>query len=97
MKPTARNGVKGMFMLFNKYDYLININHPQILPLYIKYKENKIWGPLSDEERLNFERAICNRSKFKADFNKWVDDNRYICPGRVDFIVERIRGDSGGK
>ena len=98
-KPKQKSGVSGMFLMFGKYDYLINISHPQILPLYFKYKEKKdipTWCPLSDLERLDFEKAICNRSKYKADFDKWIEDNRWICPDRIDKIVERVRGDAHG-
>lgn len=42
----------------NKYGYKINITHPDIKPLYQRFKKWKgiaDWCPLSDAERLEFE------------------------------------------
>lgn len=41
--------------------YQIQVNHPEILPFFKKFKEEmKIppWCPLSDAERLGFERLV---------------------------------------
>lgn len=45
----------------NPYGFRVNINHPAVLPLYKRYKRWKgiaDWCPLSDSERLNFEKYI---------------------------------------
>lgn len=42
----------------NKYGYKINVNHPQIQPLYERYKEHIGEKKLSDRQRLNFECLI---------------------------------------
>jgi hypothetical protein len=42
----------------NKYGYQININHPQIKPLYDAYKRKIKAIILSDKERLEFEKII---------------------------------------
>lgn len=42
----------------NPYGYTLNINHPTIHPLYMRYKRWKripVWCPLSDTERTEFE------------------------------------------
>lgn len=43
------------------YGFLININNPRILPLYIRYKKRKnlaLHFPISDEDRIEFETVI---------------------------------------
>ena len=47
-----------IFALPNKYGYKININHPQIKPLYERYKSSIKAKILSDAERFDFERHI---------------------------------------
>lgn len=42
----------------NKYGYKINVNHPQIKPLYERYKQYLGEKILSDNQRLNFECLI---------------------------------------
>lgn len=42
----------------NKYGYKINVNHPQIKPLYEKFKHHINAKILSDTERLQFEAFI---------------------------------------
>lgn len=42
----------------NKYGYKINVNHPQIKPLYEKFKHHINAKILSDTERLRFEALI---------------------------------------
>lgn len=50
----------------NQYGYQVNIAHPQILPLYKRFK---VWkripesSPMSDEERFEFERYILEKVK----------------------------------
>lgn len=47
-----------IYAKFNKYSYKININHPQIRPLYEKYKEKLGEVILSDKQRFEFEMII---------------------------------------
>lgn len=47
-----------IYAKFNKYGYKININHPQIRPLYEKYKEKLGEVILSDKQRFEFEMII---------------------------------------
>lgn len=42
----------------NKYGYKLNVNHPQILPLYERYKKKLGEKILSDTQRLTFETII---------------------------------------
>lgn len=42
----------------NKYGYKLNVNHPQILPLYERYKKKLGEKILSDTQRLAFETMI---------------------------------------
>lgn len=44
-----------------KYGYQIKVGHPEVLPFYLKFKEEMhipCWCPLSDAERLGFERLV---------------------------------------
>lgn len=49
---------QSIFAPNNKYGYKININHPQIRPLYEAYKKKTRAIISSDTERINFENAI---------------------------------------
>ena len=42
----------------NSYGYKININHPDIKPMYDKYKQHIGEKILSDAQRLHFESLI---------------------------------------
>lgn len=42
----------------NSYGYRINVNHPQIKPLYERYKRHIGEKILSDAQRLHFESII---------------------------------------
>ena len=42
----------------NNYGYKLNVNHPQILPLYERYKKKLGEKILSDTQRLTFETLI---------------------------------------
>lgn len=44
----------------NKYGYKLNVNNPQILPLYERYKKKLGEKILSDAQRLTFETLIFN-------------------------------------
>lgn len=44
----------------NKYGYKLNINNPQIRPLYERYKKKLGEKILSDNQRLTFETLIFN-------------------------------------
>lgn len=42
----------------NKYGYHINVNHPQIKPMYDKYKKHIGEKILSDAQRMHFESLV---------------------------------------
>ena len=42
----------------NNYGYKLNVNHPQILPLYERYKKKLGEKILSDSQRHTFEQII---------------------------------------
>lgn len=56
MKHMSDN--QSVFAPVNKYGYKININNPQIRPLYEAYKKKTGAVILSDKERFDFERII---------------------------------------
>lgn len=48
----------------NPYGYTLNINHPVVYPLYMRYKRWKgipVWCPMSDGERIEFEGYLTGR------------------------------------
>lgn len=45
----------------NKYGYKVNVNHPQIQPLYEQFKKKLKTPILSDTERLRFENIIISK------------------------------------
>ena len=47
-----------IYALPNKYGYKLNVNHPQIFPLYEKYKRKIGEKILSDNQRRTFELLI---------------------------------------
>lgn len=49
----------------NKYGYKVNVNHPQIQPLYEQFKKELKTPILSDKERFEFESMII--SKYSKD------------------------------
>lgn len=49
---------ESIYIAHNKYGYKININHPQIRPLYEAYKKKIGAMILSDDERFKFEYVI---------------------------------------
>ena len=55
----------------NSYGYKLNVNNPQILPLYERYKKKLGEKILSDTQRLNFEAII-----FKAIADKQKRENK---------------------
>lgn len=49
----------------NEYGYQVDITHPEIKPLYDRFKKWKgvpDWCPLSDAERLEFKSYILKKS-----------------------------------
>lgn len=47
-----------IFIFGNKYGYKVNISHPEIKPLYERYKRKIGCNILSDNERFQFESII---------------------------------------
>lgn len=57
---------ESIYCLNNPYGYLINVNHPKILPLYnrfLKWKKIPQGDPPSDEERREFDGYILRLTK----------------------------------
>ena len=52
----------GQRLQHNPWGYQVNVNHPQVRPIYERYKRNYLhvpdWCPLSDAERRQFEAAF---------------------------------------
>ena len=51
----------GVLLQHNSWGYRVNINHPQVRPLfdrYLKWRKIPQWCPLSDAERLEFEKYV---------------------------------------
>lgn len=64
----AGHELNNILLQNKKYGYEINITHPKIYPLYVRFKEWKsipTWCPLSDNERFEFEEHI--KKSFKID------------------------------
>lgn len=53
-----RTGNNSVYAPNNKYGYKININHPDIRPLYEHFKRKLGAVILSDAERFQFEAAV---------------------------------------
>lgn len=54
----------------NKYGYQVDITKPKYRELYERYKKWKglpRWCPLSDGERLEFEKFVLNRKERKSN------------------------------
>lgn len=58
MEAVAITPNDSIYAKTNKYGYKINVNHPQIQPLYEYYKRRIGEKILSDRQRLNFECLI---------------------------------------
>ena len=58
MEAVAITPNNSIYAKTNKYGYKINVNHPQIQPLYEYYKRRIGEKILSDRQRLNFECLI---------------------------------------
>lgn len=54
----ALKKVDSIYAPQNKYGYHINVNHPQIKPLYDKYKWHIGENILSDAQRMHFESLV---------------------------------------
>lgn len=55
---TRQDNDASIYAPHNKYGYKININHPQIRPLYERYKDKLGENILSDKQRFHFEMMI---------------------------------------
>lgn len=50
-----------MFIHNNRYGFKVNISHPKIAPILVKYKKEhglSIHHPMSDKDRLDFEHYV---------------------------------------
>ena len=53
----------------NKYGFRLNVNHPYINKLYLRFKASKGVGvnsPLNDSDRMEFERVVIEQLKKKG-------------------------------
>lgn len=57
----------------NSYGYKLNVNHPQIQPLYERYKKKLGVKILSDNQRLTFETIIFQAIALKKGRGKEVE------------------------
>lgn len=57
----------------NSYGYKLNVNHPQIQPLYERYKNKLGVKILSDNQRLTFETIIFQAIALKKGRGKEVE------------------------
>lgn len=58
LSSVALKDVDSIYAPQNKYGYHINVNHPQIKPLYDKYKQHIGEKILSDVQRRHFESLV---------------------------------------
>lgn len=67
-----------IFARDNPYGYKINVNHPQIRPLYERYKEKVGERILSDRQRRHFELMIFElierRKQREQSYTHWTSD-----------------------
>ena len=67
----------------NKYGYKVNVNHPQVQPLYEQFKKKLKTPILSDRERFQFESIIISKfSKDKESAYTEETDVRNSCSDR---------------
>ena len=60
-----------MFNFNNEHGYLLNVNHPKVHDLLVRYKKWKglpLQYPLSDKERLEFEAYVLKKEKVLPGF-----------------------------
>ena len=61
---------QSVYNVDNPYGYLINVNHPDVRPIYEQYRRElgyRFCDPMSDQDRRNFDAYyIYNASKQKA-------------------------------
>lgn len=58
LRAAATKSNESIYAPQNKYGYKINVNHPQIKPMYDKYKKQIGEKILSDAQRHHFESLI---------------------------------------
>jgi glutathione peroxidase-family protein len=55
-----------VFNTINRFNYQVNVNHPEVQPVYQAWKRSKgipQMAPPSDEERWEFDRYFISRYK----------------------------------
>lgn len=78
----------GQRLQHNPWGYQVNVNHPQVRPIYERYKRNYLhvpdWCPLSDAERRQFETeflaGVERKVKREAKQGNVVDLTDYDTP-----------------
>jgi len=64
------NTANTIFNANNPYGFKINISHPKIYPLYIRFKKSKnlpLHFPISDKQRAEFEEHIMKMLEHKKE------------------------------
>ena len=89
-----------LFMIISPYGYIININNPEVLPFFKRYKEKHSipqWAALSDMQRLEFEIALIHSKRFKQRFDDWFKKYKYLMPYQTKEKIEMMIGVSHAK
>lgn len=58
LAETSQEQDVSIYAEYNKYAYKVNINHPDVRPLYERYKEKVGEQILSDKQRHDFEQLF---------------------------------------
>ncbi|QNO17340.1 hypothetical protein [Caproicibacterium amylolyticum] len=61
MYHEGRPAETGVLLQHNPWGYQVNINHPQVRPIfdrYLNWRKIPPWCPLSDSERREFENYV---------------------------------------
>ena len=58
LAETSQEQELSIYAEYNKYGYKVNINHPDVRPLYERYKEKVGEQILSDKQRHDFEQLF---------------------------------------
>lgn len=98
VKPQSKD--TRVFLLLNSCGYIININNPEVLPLYKQFKEkNKIptYAPLSDDERFKFEKELIKSEQFKERFDAWYSEYNYFMPIKTSQTIDKMIGNKNAK
>lgn len=98
MKPwdspsyTSDENITEFFLSDNPYMFFVNINHPNILPQWNKFKKDRLIrynDPASDNERMEFEQLYIAEN-LRAFINWYNTDGRELPPEKLNRALEVI-------